>query len=44
MDVLNSGCIDGVLILIEFVMKLKQKGLNIKVVVLGYYEGNVIMG
>ncbi|MDF2677805.1 MAG: NlpA lipoprotein [Bacillota bacterium] len=40
MDALNTGKVDGASVLIEFAMKSKEQGIDLKTVALGHRDGN----
>ncbi len=44
LDALNTGRVDGAIVLVELAMKAREHGIPIKVVALGHTDGNVLIG
>jgi NitT/TauT family transport system substrate-binding protein len=42
-DALNTGRVDGASVLIEFALKAKEQGIDLKAVSLGHRDGNVVI-
>lgn len=43
MDALNTGKVDGALVLIELAVKAREQGIDLKAAALGHKDGNVII-
>ena len=44
LDALNTGRVDGAIVLVELAMKAREQGIPIKAVALGHRDGNVVIG
>lgn len=44
LDALNTGRVDGAVVLVELAMKAKEQGIPVKAVALGHRDGNVLIG
>lgn len=44
LDALNTGRVDGAVVLVELAMKAKEQGIPLKAVALGHRDGNVLIG
>lgn len=42
-DALNSGCVDGAILLAEIAVKARERGVPLKAVALGHHDGNVVV-